>query len=137
MKATFLLADAAQADNKVHALGLGWTVVGTPLPAHALVVIFHADWHEANTRHFLKIVLVDADGAPVELPGSDTEPGRFEVEGEFEVGRPAGLIRGTELVQPLVINVPPGMPLPAKQRYEYRLTVNDAELGGAVFSVLG
>lgn len=131
-----LLADAAQAEAKVHALGLGWNMVGTPLPQHSLVIWFFADWHEANQPHTFGIELVDEDGAGV-VPGGGVGPDEqpMAMAGEFEVGRPAGLVKGTELVQPLAVTVPHGMPLDAG-RYEYRLSVNEVTMATASFTVL-
>ncbi|UOW01257.1 hypothetical protein [Agrococcus sp. SCSIO52902] len=136
MRATLLLADAAQANDKVNALGLGWNIVTSPLPPHAIVIWFFAEWHEANQPHVFKLELVDEDGNTVQLPSENGELNTaVSIGGEFEVGRPAGLVRGTELVQPLAVNIPQGMPLRAG-RYEYRLAVNELQVANGSFSVL-
>lgn len=133
-----LLADYAQTDDrgKINALGLGWSTVPTPLPQHAVAVIFEADWHEANERHKFSLVLVDEDGQLVAFPneeGGEDVP-VLNLEAEFEVGRPPGLAKGTPLVQTLAVNMPPGMPLDASHRYEYRVTAGDV-VSSASFSV--
>src|SRR5947208_17123699 len=90
-----LLCDAAQAvGNKLYILGGGWSVTGPdPVPS-ALALYVKVPWDEANVRQRLRVELVDADGHPVvsgELAGARP----IEVETEFEVGRPPGLIPGT------------------------------------------
>ena len=133
MRITVLTADAAQADTtgKVSGLGMGWSVVSSPLPGHAVVVLFHVDWHESNEKYPFAIDLLDEDGKPVDLEGNPV----VHLEGEFEQGRPPGLVKGTPLVQPFVVNLPPGMPLVGGKRYEYRVTVGDVE-GSAAFAVV-
>ena len=136
MKLTVLTSDAAQADGsgKVNALGMGWSMVGTPLPAHAVIMLFHIDWHESNEKHTFVLELLDEDGNAVSI-GNENGAALVRVEGQFEQGRPPGIVKGTPLVQPVVIQLPPGMPLPGGKRYEYRVTVGDKE-GVAAFAVL-
>src|SRR5207249_7237951 len=53
MRATLLLADAAQVspDQKLHALGIGWTFTGPQFAGPmALVAIIEVGWNEANRR---------------------------------------------------------------------------------------
>ena len=138
MKITVLTADFAQADQtgKISAIGLGWSVVGTPLPPHGVAVIIAVDWHRANERHTFSLQLLDADGAPVTVVDEDgNEAPIVNVEGQFEQGRPAGLIQGTDLIQTFALNIPAGMPLAPGNRYEYRVTVGEDE-GTASFSVI-
>lgn len=136
MKITVLTADYAQADasGKINAIGLGWTTVGTPLPPHSVAIILGVDWHEANERHQFVLELVDEDGHPVAF----TEDGRVmavtpdagedllpavRVEGDFEVGRPPGVAKGTMLTNAVAITLPGNMPLPAGKRFSYRVSV--------------
>lgn len=138
MRATVFTADFAQADDhgKVNAVGLGWSVVSTPLPIHSVVVLFHVDWHETNEKHAFKVELLDEDGEVVRL---DSEDGQarpvVEVQGEFEQGRPPGLVKGTPLVQPFAFTLPAGMPLEPGRRYEYKVTTGTVE-ASAAFSVV-
>jgi hypothetical protein len=123
MRATVLLADSAQADaanNKIHALGIGWSVTSTPTPAAAVVVILKVPWTATNTKHTVHLSLVDSDGQPVRPGGGDP----LEVDGEFELGRPAGLPPGTEIDHNFVLNLSPGIPLPSGQMYEWRLSID-------------
>jgi len=53
VEAHVLLADFAQADasGKVNALGLGWSLTGTPIPNHAVVIMLKVGWDETNKPH--------------------------------------------------------------------------------------
>lgn len=128
MKATLILADAAQHDpaGKVHALGLGWSVIGSPSPPIALVMLIDCPWDETNQKHKMLIELVDADGRTVSFqngPLGDPQPA-VHLEAEFESGRPPGFPPGTPIRQQMVVNMPGGMPLPVDQKYEFRLTID-------------
>lgn len=125
MRIHVLLADAAQADpsGKVHALGLGWTVTGTPSPPAALIAMVWVDWHEANRRFNLTGSLVDTDGTPVEVDGPNG-PEPISFNGELEAGRPPGLPHGTPQMLPLVVNLSAGMQLRPGHRYEWRVTID-------------
>lgn len=127
MQAFVLLADSAQQDpaGKVHALGLGWSTTITPTPPSAVVVILKVPWAQTNQKHRLRLQLLDADGQPVNI-GQDAQgqPVPMLVEGEFEVGRPAGIPAGMALDQSLAINIGAGLPLQAGQMFEWRLEIN-------------
>lgn len=138
MKIQVLLADFAQSDDrgKINAIGIGWTTVPTPLPQHAVAILFQADWHESNEPHQFSLDLVDEDGQLVQFIGEDGEQAPFmNLEGQFEVGRPPGLTKGTPLTQALSVNMPPGMPLAPAHRYEYRVKVGEV-VSTASFSVI-
>lgn len=128
MEAHVLLADFAQSDNsgKVNALGLGWSVTGTPTPNHAVVIVLRVGWDEANIGHHLVLRLLTADGFnAVEVPTPfGSQP--LVVEVGFEVGRPPGLAQGSTIDHSLAINIGPGLPL-TPGRYEWRLQINDRE----------
>lgn len=124
MDAQILLADAAQTapDGKVHALGLGWSTIHTPLPPQAVVVLIKVPWDVTNVKHVAVVELHDSDGEPVQLAGPlGSQPVR--VEAEFETGRPPGLPRGTPIDLPLTFTVGPGMPL-MPGRYVWVLSVD-------------
>lgn len=128
MEAHVLLADFAQSDSsgKVNALGLGWSVTGSPTPHHAVVVVLRVGWHEANIKHRLTLRLLTADGRnAVEVPTPfGSQP--LRVEAEFEVGRPPGLPQGSTIDHSLGINVGPGLAL-TPGRHEWRLQIDDQE----------
>jgi hypothetical protein len=128
MQAIVLLADSAQADalNKVHALGLGWSVTSTPTPPATLVVFVKVPWTATNESHTFSLRLVDQDGQPV-MAGQDRATGErapLMAEGTFEVGRPPGLTPGMTIDQPIVLPLAPGMDLRPGQMYEWRLEID-------------
>ncbi len=106
-KVTMLLADHAEAVNgKLYINGGAWTWVGpTPQP-FAIALVFEVPWDQANEKQHFTLELVDADGAPLMVSGdSGEEP--LRLEGEFEVGRPPGTVRGTPLTWPATVNFGP------------------------------
>ena len=127
MEAQVLLADFAQADanGKVNALGLGWSVTGTPIPNHAVVMMLKVGWDEANTPRHLTLSLLTADGAhAVDVP-TPFGPQPLQVEMDFEVGRPPGLVRGSTIDHAVAINV--GSLSLQPGRYEWRLEIGDEQ----------
>ncbi|BCQ08431.1 hypothetical protein JMUB5695_01863 [Mycobacterium heckeshornense] len=123
MKATVLVADAAQAvDGKIYALGLGWSHVGTPTPPHALIILLDVDWNETNHRFQLRAELVDSDMHEVTIQTSIGEQ-PVVLEAELEVGRPAGLPRGTAVRVPFTATFG-SLNLVAGSRYEWRVTID-------------
>jgi hypothetical protein len=123
MKVTMLLADAAQAvEGKLFVLGGGWSVTGPqPVPS-GIAIKIEVPWNDANRNHSWELVLTDADGRPVEAP---TPAGvqQVRVNGNFEVGRPPGVMEGTPLDGPLAINFGP-IPLPPASRFMWRLWID-------------
>ncbi len=128
MKVFLLLADAAQVTPdgaKVHALGLGWDLTGSPTAPMALVALIQVPWNETNQQHHFVLRLRDADGHPVVVPCPTGEQG-VQVEGDFEVGRAAGIPGGTTQTIKLAVQVGP-IPL-APGRYEWHASI-DGETG--------
>ena len=134
MKVTLFLADAAQADaaGKVSALGLGWNRCSTPTPPLSLVILLDIAWDESNRPHKLKIELLTTDAEPVMVPGP-VGPQPISFEAVAEAGRPAGLIRGSDLRMPMTLGITGGLEL-APGRYEWRVTVEGFEDATAVES---
>ena len=92
-------------------------------PVFAFLLDTRVPWDQANHRHVMRLVLIDADGAPVTVETDDgTEPLVFFDDVEFEVGRPAGVKPGTPLDLPLAVNSGP-LPLDPGV-YEWRLTID-------------
>lgn len=125
MRATLILSDAAQVDpaGKVHLLGAGWSITGTPLGAFSVVVLIAVDWSETDTPHHAMLRLEDADGRLVVIDGA--EPEAVQQEHDFEVGRPSGVPVGSSVDVPVVWSFTPGMPLPPG-RYLWRLEIDGA-----------
>lgn len=124
MKVFMMLADHAQTVNgKLYILGGGWSVTGPdPVPSSVAIRI-EVPWNEANRKHNLKVELLDADFKPLKIP-SPTGVAPVIVTGDFEVGRPPGLIAGTPIDFPFAFNVGP-LPLPPGQRFVWKLSIDD------------
>lgn len=121
MKVTLLLADAAQAvGGKLYILGGGWSIVGPNPSPMAIALKIEVPWDLTNTKHVLRLDLLDSDGTAY-VPPEQTDP--LVIEGEFEVGRPTGLKAGTPIDFPLAVNIAP-LQLEADRRYEWRLTID-------------
>lgn len=131
IKATIILCDAAQSDpsGKLHMLGAGWSVTGTPTAAAAVAVLLKIPWDLANQKLPFSLQLEDADGQPVILGG-----GPVDMQSEFEVGRPPGLDPGSPIDASFQLSVQP-MPL-APGRYQWRLRVGVDEFAES-FQVRG
>jgi len=123
MKVTMMLADAAQAvGGKLYILGGGWSITGPdPIPS-AIAIKIEVPWDQANRPHRILLSLVNADGQPVMVPTPEGER-PFEIAGQFEVGRPAGLAPGTPLDAIVAISLGP-MPIPPGGRYTWRLSID-------------
>lgn len=119
-----ILCDAAVADpsGKLHMIGAGWSVTGTPTIPHAVAVLIKIPWDRANQKIPYSLSLLDPDGHPVFLDADGTEVpiGR---SGEIEAGRPPGLAPGIMLDAALAISFAP-LPL-APGRYEWRMGLGD------------
>jgi hypothetical protein len=124
MRLSVVLCDAAQAaEGKLYVLGGGWThaVGGQPMSC-ALAVVAAVPWGDANRQHHFAVSLKDLDGNPItqQTPMGEQEVGN---EGQFEVGRPAGIKAGSDLNAVLVfkfagLQLEPG-------GYVWELTVGD------------
>lgn len=129
MEATLFLADAAQVspDGKLHALGVGWTHMASPITSPcAVVFILHVPWDETNRKIRWTLDLYDADGKPIVIP---TGPDQFQplhAENQIEVGRPPGVKPGASLNVPFAVNIMP-MQLAPDSRFEWVLKVGDRE----------
>jgi len=135
MEATLLLANSAEGhanSGMVNALGLGWSVTGTPTPAAALVLLLKVPWDQTNVRHSALIDLLDADGQQAAIDGAGKH---VQIQAEFEVGRPAGLVHGIPIDQAVVINLPPGMRLTSGASYQWRVQINGEVVATRSFQV--
>jgi hypothetical protein len=126
MKVTMLLTDYAKvSDGKLDILGGGWSVIGPKVGPTAIALLIQVPWDQANTKHELRIELLDADGQPLLAESDQGQEGPVGlVQGGFEVGRPAGLKPGTPIDVPLAISLPP-LNIPPGGRYEWRLHIDD------------
>lgn len=99
-----VLADHAQvADGKLFISGGGWTVGGPGPVQCGVALLFHVPWDRTNHKTTFTLRLTDSDGHAVMLVGPlGQQP--IEVSGQFEVGRPAGVLPGTEINAPIAFN---------------------------------
>ena len=106
-----MIADFARvANGKLDVIGGGWSMMNAQGPFGFFVAaLFQIPWDQTNAKHRFRLELLDADGQGVPIPTGET----VRAEGEFEVGRPAGLRPGTPVDAPLVV---PFGPLDARGR---------------------
>jgi hypothetical protein len=125
VEAQVILCDAAVADpgGKVHMLGAGWSMTGSPTAPQAVALLMKIPWDRANQKIPMALRLLDADGRPVQLPGPMGGAQAIESRAEIEVGRPPGVVHGSPIDASFALNVAP-MPLPPG-RYEWRLDLAD------------
>jgi hypothetical protein len=132
VSAVLLLCDAAQvANGKLYMLGGGWTHLWTAdTPANiALAIKLDVPWNMANRKIKLEAALLDEDGNQVSPGGRP-----IRLEGDLEVGRPAGLKAGTDLVIPIAFTLN-GVVLPAGG-YTWELSINGSLIASSPFRVL-
>ena len=124
MRATLLLADAAQAvDNKLFILGGGWSVTGPGPTTMAIALKIEVPWDQTNRQHRWRIELLDADGRQVLLTANqDAQP--LILGGDFEVGRPVGTPEGTPIDLAMALNLG-AVPFPVDQRLVWKLWIDD------------
>jgi hypothetical protein len=124
LKVTMMLADyAIVSEGKLVIVGGGWSITG-PVPSpFGIALKIEVPWDQANTKHKLRLELIDADGEPVLIPQEGGLEQQLSIDGEFETGRPPGLKPGTPLDFMLGVNLPP-QPIPAGGRYEWRLSID-------------
>jgi hypothetical protein len=138
VEAVVLLANSAEATSvgTVSALGIGWSVTGTPTPPTAIIILIKVPWDQTNTQHILRLHLVDSDGNDVMMAHAPTgEDAPLEIQADFEVGRPAGLPRGTDIDHVIPLSIAPGMPLIPGQIYQWRLQIDGEEKAARSFLV--
>jgi len=122
VRAEVILCDHAQvAEGKLFLSGGGisWVTSGAPI---SLAVLVHVPWDQANQKINYTLELHTQDG-PLNVLGPDGQSAVIGGSGEFEVGRPAGHLRGAALDVPLAFNLA-SLTVPAG-RYVWRLTIND------------
>lgn len=132
-----LLANSAEQSpgGTISALGIGWSLVTTPTPPAALILLVKVPWDQTNVKHVAVLHLVDADGETVSLGPDIVRTAPLRIDIEFETGRPPGLARGTAIDWAQSINIG-SLPLPSG-RYEWRLTIDEAHAGRRPFTVIG
>jgi len=124
MKATMLLADAAQAvGGKLYILGGGWSVTGPGPVSFAVAIKLDVPWDVADFEHVFRLELLDADGARVRFAMPQGEQDLLCLDGAFNSGRPDELKPGTAVDGAIALNFG-GCPIPSGGRYELRLWID-------------
>ncbi len=115
MRAIVLLAHSGELDQRgtVHALGLGWTTTGSPVPQHALIIFVEVNWSELGKSFPIRAELVDSDGARV----AQTECG--VIKARHQPVHP----EGTPVTIPFIATVP-ALNLTEGQRYQWRVLID-------------
>lgn len=129
-----LLCDYAEVLNgKLYVMGGGWSKViknnERPFVNVTIAGMIYFQWNDANHRKNVDISLFTQDGQPVlqnDVP--------VQLRGPAEVGRPPGLVNGTEIELPIATRFE-GLFLDAG-RYEWRLSIDDERLATSVFDVM-
>jgi hypothetical protein len=118
-----MLCDYAQvADGKLYISGGGWSFTGPGPAQYAIALKIDVPWDRTNNQIQFALKLVGQDGQVV-TQDTPLGPQPVEMQGEFEVGRPPGLKRGTPIDVPLALNLPPLL-LPPGQRFSWELTLD-------------
>ena len=123
IEATVLLCDAASGDpsGKMHMLGAGWSVTGSPTAPAAVVVLLKVPWVRAETALYPSLRLVDADGRTVLV---NQKP--VGVRQELGPGRRPDVPAGVPIDASFALKVSP-LPLPAG-RYRWLLELDGDEI---------
>lgn len=119
MQLVLMTADFAQVDpaGKVHALGLGWNAVSTPLPPFALIFVLYLEAGEyAGTSVVISGRLLHRNGERVPI-GPEGE--------ELEIGAEI-TISETDTRSTGVLQLGPGLPLDAG-KYKWSFVVEGSE----------
>jgi len=127
-----LLCDfAEEIGGKLYIMGGGWDRLNQRgrTSNMALAILLSVPWNETNRPHTLTARLETEDGEPVRV-GEE----QVMVEGNLEVGRPAGMRPGTDLKLPLAFRFE-ALPLTAGA-YSWVLRAGEEELARSSFSVV-
>jgi hypothetical protein len=116
-----LVADGAQVvGGKLYVLGGGWDRIQFPSYPQSLQAALafgvRVPWRETNRRHKFVIRGTTADG----------DKQLFEVQGEFETGRPPGMPRGMAQLFQAAVSMPT-LQVPEAGHYTIEATIDDGK----------
>jgi len=126
-----LLCDWAEAINgKLYVMGGGWSHIqmGGPVTL-ALAVNIAVPWHATNQKHQIRATLLTEDGQVVSAGGPP-----IQMDGEVEVGRPAGARVGVPQNMPMALRVQ-NLPL-QPGGYSWRFEIDGEEYARVVFQAI-
>ena len=109
--------------GKLYILGGGWSVTGPAPSPCAIAALVSVPWNETNRKHQVKIELLDEDYRAVRVPTPEGDA-PLAISGDFEVGRPPGIIPGSAIEVPFAFNIGPIQLQPGK-RYVWKLTIDE------------
>jgi hypothetical protein len=124
-----ILADYAQVvGNKLYLMGGGWDVltVSTAFPVVqrcAVAASFKVPWNETNERQEIEISILSDDGDSIAT-----------VRGQVEVGRPAGILPGTDQRTQIAADL--GLNLGKAGTYCIVARIGELERGRVLFRVV-
>lgn len=132
MEATLLLCDyAEEVGGKLYIMGGGWTQATANAPLQiSLALNLLIPWDQTNVTHRLDARLVTQDGEEVTIDGNPVL-----IEGQVEVGRPAGTKPGMAMATPLAFRVGGLVLEPGLYRWDVR--VNEQVVATASFEAVG
>ncbi|MQY28678.1 DUF6941 family protein [Nocardia aurantia] len=135
MKISVLLADSAQAgtDGKVHALGIGWSTIGTPTAPMSVIVLSDLDDEDREEQYSFTVTLCDRDGAAYEF---ETETGKHSLS--LNITLPAPPPNGVPGARRLaaVANLGPGLLLPPASYHWVAEVTGSGLRGSTMFTVV-
>lgn len=131
MEVTTMLCDYAEAiQGKLYIAGGAWTTWRANRPIDAsIAAVISVEWNQTNQKHKLQLELLDEDGRPV----ADASGNPVRIEGDFEAGRPPGVVPGDALVSAFAFRVQ-GVPL-KKGAYKFALRIDGTEVSANTFRV--
>ncbi len=131
MEVIILLCDYAESINgKLYIVGGGWTQYRGPDPLNfAVAVSLSVPWTQTNQKHRFTLDLLHEDGGNVTNPAGQP----IKIEGEFEVGRPAGAVPGEAMTNTLAFRFQ-NFDLPSGG-YRFAMFIDGTEMGAARFRV--
>lgn len=145
LTASVLLCDHAQVwQGKLFVSGAGINLLGAgdQVPPYGiavhLAIVVTVPWSAHNQQHTLKVTLLTADGAPVEMDGLVLPPGAPETDrgrliATFTAGRGPHMQPGDESLMPVAL--PVQARVPALDAYSLITEIDDTEVGRAGFRV--
>jgi hypothetical protein len=125
-----ILADNAQiVGNKLYLLGGGWDVltVGSGFPVQqrcAVAASYKVPWNETNERHAVEIEVLNDDGLSLAT-----------VQGQVEVGRPAGIPPGSDQRAQIAAEIVLG--IEKESSFAIIARIEGVEVGRTQFRVVG
>ncbi|MBA2427435.1 MAG: hypothetical protein H0V60_10210 [Actinobacteria bacterium] len=142
----FLADSVVAAESKLFVQGGGWNIIHTATlptqhPRIGIGMIVRIPYTATNQPHQFELRLEDEDGNQIALgkhsPGTAPE-GEDEtisqIDGEFNVGRPAGIFPGDEQFLPFAINLD-GLRFEKVGAYRFVLKVDGSEVKTLPFRI--